>query len=391
VSLQPFEVRVSEVQLEDLRRRLHRTRMAPLADGLPDQGWSAGTSPRFLRQLVEYWREGFDWRAQEAEINRFSHFRASVSGQQLHFIHERGRGPAPLPLILTHGYPDSFLRFSKLIPLLCDPAAHGGDAIDAFDVVVPSLPGFGFSEKPEKAGATFQVGSLWHALMTEHLGYQRFGAHGGDWGSTVTEHLARSHGRSLAGIHLTDVPFWHAFQRPSDPSPAEQSFLDRNLQFQMAEGAYAMIQGTRPHTLAQALNDSPVGLAAWIVEKFQSWSDRDDDVEKRFTKDELLANIMVYWATNTIGTAFLPYYDFVHAGAMRWMVEKAKELVGSSKVPAGFAIFPKDINPPPRVWAERFYDVQRWTEMPRGGHFAALEEPALLAEDLRAFFRPLRR
>jgi pimeloyl-ACP methyl ester carboxylesterase len=390
MSLQSFEVKVPDAQLADLRRRLLRTRPAPVADGLEDEGWSAGTDPGFLHQLAEYWREGFDWRAQEAAINRFAHFRAAVDGLQVHFIHERGRGPAPLPLILTHGYPDSFLRFSKLIPLLCDPAAHGGDAADAFDVVVPSLPGYGFSEKPEKAGTTFRVGNMWHALMTEHLGYQRFGAHGGDWGSTVTEQLARSHGRSLVGIHLTDVPFWHAFQRPSDPSPAEASFLDGIQRFEMAEGAYAMIQGTRPHTLAQGLSDSPIGLAAWIVEKFQRWSDCDGDVEQRFSKDELLANITIYWLTDTIGSSFLPYYDFIHAGATRWMVEKAKELIGASDVPAAFAIFPRDLHSPPREWAERFYDVQRWTEMPRGGHFAAMEEPALLAEDLRAFFRPLR-
>jgi microsomal epoxide hydrolase len=226
--------------------------------------------------------------------------------------------------------------------------------------------------------------------MSRELGYERFGAHGGDWGSTVTEHLARSHAASVVGIHLTDVPFWHAFQAPDDPSPAEAKLLAANQQFPMQEGAYAMIQGTRPQTLADGLNDSPAGLAAWIVEKFERWSDCDGDVERRFSKDELLTNVMIYWATETIGSSFLPYYDITHAGVARWIVEKAKDWLASTRVPAGFALFPKDLTRPPREWAERFFDVKRWTEMPRGGHFAAMEEPELLANDLREFFRPLR-
>jgi len=384
---QRFEIEIPEATLADLRERLARTRLVP-HDGAAD--WDAGTSPAYLRQLVDYWRSEYDWRAQEARINRFAHFRAAVGGTTLHFIHERGRGPSPLPLVLTHGYPDLFLRFLKLIPLLTDPAAHGGDPGDAFHVVVPSLPGYAFSDKPDKGGATFHFGDLWHELMTSELGYDRFGAHGGDWGSTVTEHLARSHAASVVGIHLTDVPFWHAFQKPGDPSPAEEKFLAGIEQFPMQEGAYAMIQGTRPRTLADGLNDSPAGLAAWTVEKFQRWSDCDGDVERRFTKDELLTNVVTTWATDTVESSFLPYYDLTHAGAMRWIVEKAKEWAGSSKVPAGFAMFPKDLSHPPREWAERFFNVQRWTEMPKGGHFAAMEEPELLAEDIRAFFRPLR-
>jgi pimeloyl-ACP methyl ester carboxylesterase len=384
---EPFRVAIADATLQDLQRRLARTRFVP-GDDAAD--WEAGTSPAYLRELVEYWRSGYDWRAQETRINRFAHFRASVRGADVHFIHERGHGPRPLPLVLTHGYPDSFLRFLELIPLLTDPARHGGDAGDAFDVVVPSLPGYGFSEPPREVGHTFHIGGVWHALMTDALGYERYGAHGGDWGSTVTEHLARSHGGAVVGVHLTDVPFWHAFQKPGDPTPAEEAFFAEQEQWQLREGAYAMIQGTRPRTLADALNDSPAGLAAWMVEKFQRWSDCDGDVEKRFTKDELLTNVTAFWATGSVGTSFLPYYDLTHAGALRWMMEKAKEWAGSSHVPAGFALFPKDLSHPPREWAERFFDVRRWTEMPRGGHFAAHEEPELLAEDLRAFFRPLR-
>jgi pimeloyl-ACP methyl ester carboxylesterase len=383
----PFKVEIAEAALQDLQRRLVRTRF-DAEDRAAD--WEAGTSPAYLRQLVEYWRSGFDWRGREAEINRFAHFQASVRGQRVHFIHERGQGPRPLPLVLTHGYPDSFLRFMKLIPMLTDPAAHDGDVDDAFDVVVPSLPGYGFSEPPREAGLTFHIADLWHDLMTHALGYERYGAHGGDWGSTVTEHLARSHGDAVIGVHLTDVPFWHAFQKPSDPTPAEEAFLAAQEEWQQREGAYAMIQGTRPRTLADALNDSPAGLAAWMVQHFQRWSDCGGDVETRFTRDELLTHVTTYWATGSIGTAFLPYYDLTHAGALRWMIEKAKEWAGSSRVPAGFALFPRDISTPPREWAERFFDVRRWTPMPRGGHFAAHEEPKLLVDELRAFFRPLR-
>jgi pimeloyl-ACP methyl ester carboxylesterase len=384
--VQSYDVEIPDTTLADLAERLAETRW----DDDDATDWDAGTSPAYLRELVDYWRSRYDWRTQEAQINRFDHFRADLGETTVHFVHQRGVGEAPLPIVLTHGFPDSFLRFQKIIPLLADPASHGGDPDDAFHVVVPSLPGFAFSDKPDKAATIFHVGDLWHSLMTDALGYEQFGAHGGDWGSTVTEHLARSHAASVVGIHLTDVPFWHAFQKPDDPSPAEEKLLAHNERFMMEEGAYAMIQGTRPQTLADALNDSPAGLAAWLVQFYQRWSGCEGDLETCFTKDELLNTIMIYWATETIGSSFLPYYDMTHAGAARWMIEKAKEWIGSSKVPAGFAIFPKAQPNPPREWAERFFNVERWTEMPSGGHFAAMEEPELLIEDIRAFFRPLR-
>jgi microsomal epoxide hydrolase len=383
----PFEIRVTQQTLDDLHDRLERVRWtAELEDG----SWDHGTSGSYLKELVEYWLTRFDWRRQEQAINRFAHCRADVDGFGVHFIHERGKGEHPLPIVLTHGYPDSFVRFLKIIPVLSDPQAHGGDAADAFDVVVPGPPGYGFSDKPTHNGFTFRIGNLWHTLMTETLGYERYAAHGGDWGSTVTEQLARGYARSLVGVHLTDVPFWHLFQKPRDPSRDEQTFFDRNDKWIQKEGAYALIQGTRPYSLARGLSDSPAGLAAWIVEKFHRWSDCDGQIETRFSKDELLANIMIYWVTETIGSSFLPYYDFTSSGPLTWMIEAFKQWAGSSDVPAAFAIFPKDISQPPREWAERFFNVQRWTQMPSGGHFAAMEEPELLVRDIRAFFRPLR-
>jgi len=387
MSVIPFEVRVPQQTLDDLRYRLERVRWT---DEVEDEGWDHGTNGPYLKALVEHWLTRFDWRHQEQAINRLAHFRANVDGFGVHFIHERGKGDSALPLVLTHGYPDSFVRFLKIIPMLTDPQAHGADAADAFDVVIPSLPGYGFSDKPPRNGFTFRIGDLWHKLMTETLGYRRYAAHGGDWGGTVTEQLARSHAGSVVGVHLTDVPFWHLFQKPNDPSRDEQAFFERNEKWIPKEGAYALIQGTRPSSLAPGLNDSPAGLAAWIVEKFHQWSDCGGRIETRFSKDELLTNIMIYWATATIGSSFLPYYDFTNSGPLTWMVEAFKQWTGSSDVPAAFALFPKDISQPPREWAERFFNVQRWTEMPSGGHFAAMEEPELLAKDIRAFFRPLR-
>lgn len=384
----PFEVHVPDNVLADLANRLAAVRL-PSSAGF--SGWDDGTPPDYLQSLVEYWRGDFNWRAQEDHLNSFAQFTENVAGAPLHFIHERAKSnnTNAMPLLLVHGYPDSIFRFHKLIPLLTDPAAHGGDPADAFDVVAPSLPGYGWSA----LGANhtiFDFGNIFAELMAT-LGYERYAAQGGDWGSTVVELLARSHAKHVIGVHLTDVPFWHAFQKPNDLTHAEKEYLSRIEGFTQKKGAYAAIQGTRPATLASALNDSPAGLAAWIVEKFYEWSDCNGDLESRFTKDELLTNVMIYWVTQTIGSSFLPYRDFMKAGAMRWTKEAVKNWLGSDKTPAAFALFPRDINPAPREWAERFFNIERWTEMPRGGHFAALEEPELLAEDIRAFYRPLRK
>ena len=380
--LQPFEIAVPAAQLDDLRERLAKTRIVQPHE---DASWEDGVDPAYLAELVDHWRDHYDWPGEEIALNRFGHHRVTVDGTRLHLVLEKAVGPSPMPLLLCHGYPDSFHRFHDLIPRLTDPAAFGGDPRDAFDVVVPSLPGYGFSEaRPQKGGA-FGFGALFHKLMTEELGYERYAAHGGDWGSTVCDQLARNHPSAVIGIHLTDIPFWHSFQPPKDPSRAEQAYLKKIQEFQQTGGAYAMIQGTRPHTAAAGLIDSPAGLAAWIVEKFHEWSDCGGDVERRFSKDELLTHVMIYWLTGTIASSFQPYRDFMKAGAARWTLEGVKNWVGSDKTPTGVALFPADIATPPREWAERFYAVHRWTEMSRGGHFAALEEPDLLAEDIRAF------
>src|SRR5581483_5775406 len=383
----PFRIDVPAAVLSDLRQRLDNTRWSYQVEG---SGWEAGTDLNYLKELVDYWRHGYDWRRLEAALNQFAQFKAHIDGIGIHFIHERGKGPHPFPIILTHGYPDSFYRFAKIIPMLTDPEAFGAPAADAFDVIVPDLPGYGFSDRPPEIGTTFRVNDIWARLMTDRLGYKRYGAHGGDWGSTVTEQLARSHADSIVAIHLTDVPFGHLLKRPANPSPDEEKLFRHNDEWLQKEGAYALIQSSKPQSLAQGLNDSPTGLAAWMVEKFRAWSDCGGNIESRFSKDEILTHIMIYWVTESIGPSFLTYHDYATANAVTWIKEGVKAWVGSSSVPAAFALFPADISRPPREWAERFFNVQRWTEMPRGGHFAAMEEPELLAEDMRAWFRPFR-
>ncbi len=378
MGIQPFTIAVADDVLADLRRRLAATRWP---DEVDDAGWDYGANLAYLKGLVAYWRDGFDWRAQEATLNQYAQYRADIDGVGVHFVHERGRGPHPLPLIITHGWPSSFAQMLKIVPLLTDPARYGGDPADAFDVVVPSLPGFGFSDRPRARGMNGQrIATLWARLMADTLGYRRFAAAGGDLGSPVTRRLALAHPDLVVGMHLTDVGYPTA-DRP-DFSAAERRYLDAVRDWSAHEGAYMMLQSIKPQTLAYGLTDSPVGLAAWIVEKFRAWSDCAGDVERRFSKDELLTTIMIYWVTETINSSVRLYYE------NRGIPPLAPEQ--RINVPAGVAIFPKDLALPPREWAERSLRVERWTEMPRGGHFAAMEEPALLVEDLRAFFRPLR-
>ena len=291
-----------------------------------------------------------------------------------------------MPLVITHGWPSSFFEMYKIIPLLADPASHGGDAADAFDVVAPSLPGFGFSDHPTQRGMeVLKVADLWTKLMTENLGYPRFGSQGGDIGAGVTAGLGFSYPENLIGIHVTSMHRPTPYLGPGAEalSEAEKALLDQRRKWEQAEGGYSHIQGTKPQTLSYGLNDSPAGLAAWIVEKYRTWSDCNGDVESRFTKDELLTTVTIYWVTQTISSSTRMYYENQHPP---WNIKLGERI----QVPSAMAVFSREISRPPREWGERSYNVRRWTEMPRGGHFAALEEPGLLAEDIRDFFRPLR-
>ncbi|MCW3119805.1 MAG: multidrug transporter [Chitinophagaceae bacterium] len=371
-----FIINVAEDVLTDLHRRLASTRWP---DAIINSGWDYGTDLHYLQDLCRYWQKDFDWRKQEKSLNAFSHYRTEINGFGLHYIYEKGKGHSSIPLLLTHGYPDSFIRFLKIIPLLIQPDANGF----SFDVIVPSLPGFGFSDSPSEKGMNPEkIADLFARLMTEELGYKQFAAHGGDWGSSVTEQLVLRHPDLLTGIHLTDIPYRHILRiPPSELSEAEKKYIEAGQKWQMTEGGYAMIQASKPQTLAYAMNDSPPGLAAWIIEKFRSWSDCHGDIENRFSKDELLTNIMIYWITQTAASAFRIYYESMQ-------MSPAKDRI-KPKTPVGVAIFPKDIITAPRDFAERIFNVKRFTQMPEGGHFAAMETPALLANDMREFFSSL--
>jgi pimeloyl-ACP methyl ester carboxylesterase len=383
MSIQSFTIDIPQATLDDLHARLARTRWPDEVEGA---GWDYGTNLAYLKELMAYWQHDFDWRKQEAKLNGFAQFRAQIDGVGIHFVHVRGKGPNPLPLLLFHGWPDSFYRYHKVIERLTDPARFGADPADAFDVIVPSLPGFGFSDHPRVRGwRAAEANELWAKLMSDELGYRHYGAAGGDTGSPVAQLLALTHPEAVVGIHLTDIGWHNTNATYPDLTPAEQQYLAAGQGWAFQEGAYVLIQATKPQTLAFGLNDSPAGLAAWIVEKFRTWSDCQGEVERRYTKDELLTNIMIYWATETINTSIRTYYEEFHQPSLA-----AGQRI---EVPVGLALFPKD--PPqgatlPRILAERSLRIERWTQMPRGGHFAALEEPELLVEDLRAFYRSLR-
>jgi microsomal epoxide hydrolase len=378
---QPFSIHVADEVLADLRDRLDRVRWP---DEAPSTPWQYGTDLTYLRSLLTYWREKYDWRAQEAQLNRWRQFTVALGGIDLHFIHEPGVGPRPLPLLLSHGWPGSIVEFQRLIPLLTDPGRFGGDPADAFTVVAPSLPGYTFSFRPDQPrfGAP-QIADLFATLMTEVLGYQRFAAQGGDWGAFITSCLGAAYPERLAGIHINLLAVPREPMASPHPTAEEQAFLRELAHWQREESGYQWIQGTKPQTLAYGLTDSPVGLAAWIVEKFRTWSDCGGEIERRFTKDVLLTNIMLYWVTGAINSSFWPYYARFHSP---WPLSVDRPV----RVPTAYASFPREILHPPRAWAERFYDIRRWTQMPAGGHFAALEEPEALATDVRAFFRDLR-
>ena len=374
-------VRVSDEVLADLQTRLERVRWP---DEIAGEGWRYGTSLAYMKELVAYWHDRYDWRAQEARLNQLPQFTVPMGDLDLHVIHARGVGPSPLPLLVSHGWPGSVWEFHRLIPLLTDPGRHGGDPADAFTVVAPSLPGYSYSFRPNKPRVGVpEIAELFARLMTDVLGYGRFAAHGGDWGAFVTARLGLAGGDRLVGIHVTLLGLRRDLPPPAHPTEEDRAYFEALLHWEREETGYQWIQGTRPQTLAYGLTDSPVGLAAWIVEKFRAWSDCGGEVERRFTKDVLLTNVMLYWVTGAINSSFWPYYARRHAG---WPIPDGARI----EVPTAYASFPREILHPPRAWAERVYNIRRWTVMPAGGHFAALEEPEALAADLRAFFRDLR-
>jgi pimeloyl-ACP methyl ester carboxylesterase len=377
--VEPFSIAVPDQVLADLKARLDRTRFP---DEVPDTAWEYGTNLAYLRELIDYWRTRYDWRKHEKHLNSLRHFRTEIAGLDLHFIHEEGRGPNPKPLLLIHGWPGSVYEFMEIIPMLIDPAAHGGDARDSFTVIAPSLPGYGFSGHAKARAMNIQaIADIFFKLMTETLGFTRFAVQGGDWGSAITARIGEVYPSFLYGIHLNMIPVGPTEGRnAAELTPEEKVFLGDMEKFRTAETGYQWIQGTKPQTLAYGLNDSPAGLAAWIVEKFRTWSDCHGNLESRFTKDQLLTNVMIYWITGSINSSTRLYYEARHHP---WRLKPGTRI----QTPAAVALFPGELARPPRHWAERVLNVKRWTPMLRGGHFAAMEEPKLLAEDIRAFFR----
>jgi pimeloyl-ACP methyl ester carboxylesterase len=368
--VRPFHIRVEQDVLDDLEMRLGRARSTRATE---EPGWKHGTDPAYLRALVHYWRVGYDWRRHEAKLGELPQYIARIGEDDIHFVHLRAKTPSATPLLLAHGWPDSFYRYHRLAPML---VAHG------FDVVVPSLPGFAFSpplsgrgDKPMRA-----VAKVMHSLMTDVLGYEQYGVVGGDGGSVLAQALAIDFHESVTGIHLTDLG-WHATRRdPSTVTWRERRYLARAKKRFLEDGAYVMVQSTRPRSLAVALADSPIGLASWIIDRFHAWS--DGDLDARFGKDTLITNVMLYWITRSVASSIFTYYAEA----------KSPSLEPSDFVdrPVGLALFPHDIaGVPSRKFAERTLAITRWTEMPRGGHFAALEEPELYARDVVAFFHSL--
>ncbi|GAA5044817.1 epoxide hydrolase family protein [Streptomyces similanensis] len=371
----PPVIQVSDAELADLRARLNATRWP---EPWPVEGWEAGADLAELRRLVAHWASDYDWRTHEAAVNALpSHF-ADLDGTPVHYLRYDGEHPDALPIVLTHGWPSTVLELTALAERLAAPSRHGGRPEDAFTVIVPSLPGFAFSpQRPALDGAE-QTHDLWHRLMHDHLGFERYAAHGGDLGAGITSRLAEAHPEAVVGIHLLAVA------APADPAgltPEEERHVASVAAWQTEEGGYLHQQSTRPLTLAPALTDSPAGLLAWITEKYRAWSDCGGDLSVRFSDDFLLTQASLYWFTGTISTSFRPYYEYAHGLTRR---------VRRVEVPTAVALFPADLSHPPRSWAERTHHVTRYTRMPCGGHFAAHEEPALLAEDITAFFRPHR-
>lgn len=381
--IQPYTIQVSEEALADLNRRLQQTRW-------PDevgQDWRYGTDLTYLKDICDYWLNTFDWRAQEQKLNQFDHFKTEIEpGRQLHFIHSRSSNPDALPLLMTHGWPGSIAEFSEIIPILTEPQEHGGQREDAFHVICPSIPGYGFSDAPTEPGFDQKQVALGHINLMEQLGYEKYVVQGGDWGSAISSWTARLAPEQVLGLHLTLI-FAGFPKHKSDPfegvTDQEKMLLESRQQHMVDGTGYQAIQGSKPQTLGYGLNDSPAGLAGWIIEKFHGWCQHDGNLELAVSRDELLTNIMIYWITQTITSSSRLYFESAH-------VQNNLFEHGRIATPTGCAMFPGELYQPPRVWADELYNIVHWTIQPRGGHFAALEQPALLAEDLRLFFRRFR-
>ncbi len=375
----PFSIEVPDHTLEQIRTRVKDYPWHEMPD---DGGWDYGTNLSYMQEFCDYWVDDFDWRTQEAKINRFSHFKAPVDGIDLHFIHEKGSGSNPRPLIISHGWPGTIVEFLEFIDLLAHPENHGGNIEDAFDVVAPSLPGFGFSGRPPRPYGPRKMAAVFNTLMTDVLGYKKYIAQGGDWGGAISSWLGYEH-PACAAIHINILTMRHK----DGPQGAEETAWATQFdQDQIIQDGYRTQQATKPQTLSYAMMDSPVGVAAWILEKMHGWSDiKAGDIESVYTKDQLLTNIMVYIVTKTFNTASWIYYGRREEGG-RILSSEGNRV----EVPTGCAVFPKELLAwPPRSYAERIYNITQWTEMPRGGHFAAMEEPQLLIEDIRRFSQRL--
>ena len=384
-SITPFEIVVPDAAISDLKNRLQNTR---LPDQISETTWEYGTDKAYLTELIDYWENEFDWREQERTLNQFDHFKTEIDGIEMHFIHQRSEHPDAIPLMIVHGWPGSISEFSKIIDPLVDPVTHGGSASDAFHVITPSLPGFGFSSAPTRPGySPEKIAHILAALM-EKIGYQRYAIAGGDWGAIINRYLAFNYPDRLIGLHSNMMlagPPTDREQR-ADVTQAEETARAARGAYMQNERAYQQMQGSKPQTLGYGLNDSPAGLAAWIVEKFHGWTDMPQGatgyLDNHFTKDELLTNIAIYWFTGTITSSTRIYYE-----NSKTQVETPLSYIN---VPTGAAIFPAEIFVTPRAWAEAAYDLRHWSVMSEGGHFAALEKPDLYLNDLRIFFRLLR-
>jgi len=374
--IEPFRIAVPDDLLTDLRARLAATRW-PERECVDD--WSQGVPLDYLRDLADYWAHRYDWRAREAALNRFDQYVTEIDGLPIHFIHQRSPHPDAFPIVITHGWPGSVVEFHKVIGPLTDPTAHGGRAADAFHVVCPSLPGYGFSGKPGSTGwGVERIAAAWDELM-RRLGYARYGAQGGDWGAAVTTQLGRT-ARACVAIH-TNMPFGRPPRQARErPTPQEQQALAALEHYRRWDSGYARLQATRPQTLGYGLVDSPAGQLAWIIEKFWSWTDCDGHPENALSRDELLDNVMLYWATASAASSARLYWESYNAFGAGDRVE----------VPTGVASFPKEVLRVPRSWCEAIYNITHWTDMPKGGHFAAFEQPELFVEDVRTFFRQVR-